>query len=87
MRRLRPSPVLADLVHRRRRPWSRLCVCGLRWSRCPDRHRPPEPAEPAPALPSNPGAHWNAPTGEVETVGRAGRMTLAGTFRANGGRW
>ncbi|MFJ8581532.1 hypothetical protein [Micromonospora sp. NPDC093277] len=57
-------------------------MCGLRWP-CPDRHYRPAPAEPP-----NQG-RWidNAQTAAFPQVGQASWLTLAQTWRANGGRW
>ncbi|MBQ0893440.1 hypothetical protein KBX37_10090 [Micromonospora sp. U56] len=75
------------LAPRHRRTWRSLwrrCTCGLT-APCPDRFAA-VPVEPVPA-PRRNAPRWTAPTAEVNAVGRAGRMTPAQTWRANGGRW
>ncbi|WP_319460024.1 hypothetical protein [Micromonospora sp. RTP1Z1] len=81
----RPVP----LAPRHRRVWRNLgrwCSCGLRWRGCPDRHAgvPTEPVAPPPT-PNRPP--WADVTMANPQVGRAGRLTLAQSWRANGGRW
>jgi hypothetical protein len=61
----------------RRRFWL-WCICGLRWP-CPDRFTKARASTSAP--------HWNAPTEAHPNVGRTGRLTAAGQWRANRGRW
>ncbi|MEU8260901.1 hypothetical protein AB0C02_09815 [Micromonospora sp. NPDC048999] len=83
-RNQRPIP----LAPRHRRIWRGLrlyCSCGLRWRTCPDRHTavPTEPATPPP--PNRPP--WAQATVANPQVGRAGWLTLAQSWRANGGRW
>ncbi|MGC1212528.1 MAG: hypothetical protein WA890_14805 [Micromonospora sp.] len=83
-RNQRPVP----LAPRHRPTWCglrRYCSCGLRWRTCPDRHAtvPTEPAHsPLQSRPS-----WADVTVAYPQVGRAGRLTLAQSWRANGGRW
>lgn len=84
-RNQRPIP----LAPQHRRLWRGArpsCSCGLPWRTCPDRHTtvPTEPAT-APTPPNRPT--WNAPTVANPKVGRAGWLTLAQTWRANGGKW
>jgi len=69
-----------------RRDWrtlGRRCVCGLRWP-CPDRH--PFPGAGVPRVTGSAVPVWNGPTTMAHPVGRAGTLTRAQTFRANGGR-
>ncbi|MFD2766611.1 hypothetical protein [Micromonospora eburnea] len=86
-RNQRPVP----LAPRHRRVWRGLrpdCSCGLRWRNCPDRHMtvPTEPTGPtAPTMPNRPA--WADATVANPQVGRVGWLTLAQTWRANGGRW
>lgn len=82
-----PRPI--PLAPRHRRSWRGLrpyCSCGLRWRTCPDRYAtvPTEPAAPPPP-PNRPP--WADATVAYPQVGRAGQLTLAQTWRANGGRW
>ncbi|MEU2614468.1 hypothetical protein ABZ570_23230 [Micromonospora sp. NPDC007271] len=81
----RPVP----LAPRHRRVWRGLrayCSCGLRWRTCPDRHTP-VPTEPVTPPPPPNRPPWARATVANPQVGRAGRLTLAQTWRANGGRW
>ncbi|OKI77664.1 hypothetical protein A6A27_17005 [Micromonospora sp. CB01531] len=75
------------LAPRHRRTWRRgrrWCSCGLRWTACPDRHAP-IPTEPPTAPPNS--RWWDEVTRANPQVGRAGWLTPAQTWRANGGRW
>ncbi|WP_155251555.1 hypothetical protein [Salinispora cortesiana] len=83
----RPDPPV-PLAPRHRRTWRglrRWCSCGLRWTACPDRHAP-VPTEPPTPRPRNTRWH-DEPTQANPQVGRAGRLTLAQAWRANGGHW
>ncbi|MET8045844.1 hypothetical protein ABZU25_33865 [Micromonospora sp. NPDC005215] len=88
MARHRPPEIRTGPVHRRDwRAWGRRCVCGLPW-RCPDAGRVPPLAEPRPArvvgvarVPRRAGGTCSP------EAGRAGWLTLAAEWRANGGRW
>lgn len=86
----RHRPILTGPRHRRDwRTWWRRCTCGLRW-RCPDAGRVPPPAEPAPVRRAVGVANADAlrgPTMAAPLVGRPVWFTLAGEYRANGGRW
>ncbi|MDG4794294.1 hypothetical protein [Micromonospora sp. WMMD1082] len=87
-RNQRPVP----LAPRHRRVWRglrRYCSCGLRWRTCPDRYAavPTEPTTPvAPAPPPN-RPRWASATMANPQFGRVGRLTVAQSWRANGGRW
>ncbi len=93
-RNQRPVP----LAPRHRRAWRglrRYCSCGLRWRTCPDRHAP-VPTEPpnggasAGRISAGPPSNrpsWAEATVANPQVGRAGWLTLAQSWRANGGRW
>ncbi|MEV0806939.1 hypothetical protein [Micromonospora sp. NPDC050200] len=81
----RPVP----LAPRHRRTWrdlGRRCSCGLRWRECPDRHAT-VPTEPVAGPPTSPRPEWAGATLAYPQVGRAGWLTLAQQWRANGGRW
>ncbi|HEX5540145.1 MAG TPA: hypothetical protein VFX60_01055 [Micromonospora sp.] len=85
MPKTKPIP-LAPRHRRVWKRWRRWCSCGLRWTACPDRWLP-VPTEP-PTLPRfNRPRWWDDPTVAHPQVGRAGRLTPAGVWRANGGRW
>ena len=71
-------------MHRKRpwRPFRRArCDCGLPWPclelRLRETQRAPEPTT----------RNWAAPTQAWPQVGRAGRLTPAQMYRANGGHW
>ncbi|SDY10580.1 hypothetical protein SAMN05444365_101686 [Micromonospora pattaloongensis] len=89
MRWLNRGPQPIPLAPRHRRVWRGLrprCSCGQRWRSCPDRHATvPVVAAPDPRRRNRPA--WADATVANPQVGRAGRLTPAQTWRANGGRW
>lgn len=75
-------------MHRKRnwKPFRRTrCVCGLPWPCLELRLR----AARERAVDTNLREfhRWAGPTQALNQVGRAGRLTPAQAFRANGGRW
>ena len=82
-----PAPVPLAPRHRRVwRGWRRWCSCGLRCTRCPDRHAtvPTEPRfDPRHNLPRR----YDEPIRALPQPSRPGRLDPAQTWPANRGRW